>query len=652
MLRNWLFWLLLVSPVTMAASDETMDRLFQMSLEELLEITITSATRHEESLDSVPASVTVYTREQLRVLGINKLSQLMNFVPGFQSQRFDNASESFSFSSRAYAGSGSGREILILLDGQRLNSDWSGGVHSSQGLIDLDKIARIEFIRGPGSAIYGSNAYLGVINITSQAINESAISLATLNGSGTQTMASVQWQGDHEAWESELFVKTINDEGQKLRVFDPFKNDLVTTRDPYVFEEVYLKAKGNYASLAIYQSRTRNKQFYVSGFVSNGPNLLDAKTRFVDIKYQYPLSEQLQLHGNLSLSKKRFDIAGLISPALPPNELGIRGEIEEQEPLAEISLSYLGDEGAKALAGIEWRRPKIIDSDANLFGAASLYLSQAPLTHRTIYGLFAQYQGAINDQLHYVLGLRHDDYSNFGGHLSPRGGLVWDYSAGQTLKWLYGESFRAPSRGETDVQNSSAILGNPNLKPEVARTSELIWQTQEQTYFLATTLFYTELRDVISNAQTTPIERYNTGDESLAGLELEWHHQWAPALSSRFNTSWIFDGPNQVNSEAEFFSGLSLVYLTNHFSLAFMVNHHSTKQDAYVDNQVDAVRDIPQRSFINVHYRRFFPHDLELYFHLNNLSDEGYNSTSQRAGNNVGVPNRAIGFMTGLRWQY
>ncbi len=97
-------------------------------------------------------------------------------------------------------------------------------------------------------------------------------------------------------------------------------------------------------------------------------------------------------------------------------------------------------------------------------------------------------------------------------------------ATGQTLKWLYGESFRAPSRAETDVQNSSVILANPNLKPEVARTSEIIWQTQEQTYFLAGTLFYTELDDVISNAQTTPIERYNTGDENLAGLELEWHH--------------------------------------------------------------------------------------------------------------------------------
>ncbi len=144
MLRIWLYCLLLFSPWLRA--DVVMDRLFQMSLQELLEVTITSSTRHEESLSSVPASVTVYTREQLRILGIDRLTQLMNFVPGFQSQRYDNASYSYHFSSRGYSGAGGGREVLILLDGQRLNTDWSGGIYVANGLINLEKIARIEFI--------------------------------------------------------------------------------------------------------------------------------------------------------------------------------------------------------------------------------------------------------------------------------------------------------------------------------------------------------------------------------------------------------------------------------------------------------------------------------------------------------------------------
>ena len=650
MLRIWLYCLLLFSPWLRA--DVVMDRLFQMSLQELLEVTITSSTRHEESLSSVPASVTVYTREQLRILGIDRLTQLMNFVPGFQSQRYDNASYSYHFSSRGYSGAGGGREILILLDGQRLNTDWSGGIYVANGLINLEKIARIEFIRGPGSAIYGSNAYLGVVNLISEAVDEAHLSVASLNGSGTESRASVQWHGNFDNVQADVFVNTINHEGQDINIFDPFKNDKVGSRDPFVFKEFYLKAKSDRLSLALYQSNTRNKQFYVSGFVSNGPNLLEGNSQFIDLKYKQPLTSNLTLNSKLSLSQKRLDIAALISPTLPPNELGIKGEIEEQEPQAEISLSYLGDNGSKALAGVEWRRPKIIDSDANLFGVSNLYLAQAPLTHRTIYGLFVQHQGNINKQLHYVWGLRQDDYSNFGGHLSPKGALIWDYQEGKTLKWLYGESFRAPSRSETDIQNSAAIAANPDLKAEVARTTEFIWQNRGLNNFLTGTLFYSELDNVIRNAQTTPIERYNSGHEKLAGIELEWHHQWNQQFSSRVNGSWVFDGPSHVNSEAEIFAGASLVYQDNKFSAALMVNHHSSKQDAYVDNAVDVVRDVPSRSFIDAHFSRFFPHDLELYLHINNVSDERYDSVSQRADNTEGVPSRRAGLMTGLRWQY
>jgi outer membrane cobalamin receptor len=652
MSRIGLYCLLLVSSWVRADADVVMERLFQMSLQELLEVTITSSTRHEESLSSVPASVTVYTRKQLRVLGIDRLNQLMNFVPGFQSQRFDNAGYSYRFSSRGYAGSSAGREILILLDGQRLNSDWSGGIYVSNGVINLDKIERIEFIRGPGSAIYGSNAYLGVVNLISQAVDGAHLSVASLNGSGLETRASVQWHGDFDAVQTDFFVNTTNHEGQDVRVFDPFKADNVNSSDPFVFEELYLKAKSERLSLAFYHSNTRNEQFYVSGFVSNGPNLLEANSQFIDLKYTQPLTPNVTFNSKLSLSQKRLNIAAVISPSLPPNELGIKGVIEEREPQAEISLSVLGDNGSKGLAGVEWRRPKIMDSDANLFGIANTYLPQAPLTHRTIYGFFVQYQQNINEQLNYVWGLRQDDYSNFGGHLSPKGALIWTFNERQTVKWLYGESFRAPSRSETEIQNSAAILANPDLTSEVARTTELIWQYQGLERFLTGTLFYTELENVITNAQTLPIERYNTGNENLAGVELEWHRQWTQQLSSRMNASWIFNGPNNQNSEAEVFAGASVVYQNNKFSAAIMINHHGSKQDVYVDDHLNVVRNVSSRSFIDAHFSRFLPHDLELYLHINNVSDETYNSVSQRAGNSQGVPSRGVGIMTGLRWQY
>ncbi|MEH6347643.1 MAG: TonB-dependent receptor [Bermanella sp.] len=638
-----------ISEAAFSTTVNNMDDLFNLSLEELVNIKITSATRHEESLSSVPASITVYSREQIRALGIDRLTTLMNFVPGFQSQRNDTAGFVHTFSSRGTGDAGDGRNVLVLLDGQRLNNDWSGGIYLSNGIINLEKIERIEFIRGPGSAIYGSNAFTGVINLISQAENEAHVALTTLNGSGTVSQTSLQWQQPFNNIDTQWFVNFIDDEGQRLKVFDPFKDAFVTTRDPYQFKEVYLKTQSQNLKASFYHSVTQAEQFYVLGFVSNQENHMDATSSHVDLQYTKAISKNITLNSKASLSRKRFDLAGIISPALPPNELGITGEIEEQEPQAEITLSYLGDEEQKALVGVEWRRPKIIDSDANLFGVLDSYLPQAPLTHRTIYGLFAQYQGDVSEQLHYVLGLRHDDYSNFGAHSSPRGGLIWQYDQKQTFKWLYGESFRAPSRGETDVENSSAIVANPDLNPEVARTTELIWQSLHRQTFFATTLFYTEFDNLISDAQTTPIERFNSGSEAIAGMEFEWHQQWSERLSSRVNASWILESTSGANIEAEFFSGMSLVYLNEKFSGALMLNHHSSKDDSYVQGTEIKERDVGQRSFLDANFRWFLPLNFETYLKLNNITNEKYNSVALRTGISQGVPNRSSSAMIGLR---
>jgi len=641
-----------ISEAAFSASTDMMEGLFKLSLQELLNTKVTSATLHEESLDSAPAAITVYSRQQIRALGIDRLTTLMNFVPGFQSQRNDVTSFGQSFSSRGISDAGDGRNVLVLLDGQRLNTDWTGGLYLANGIINLEKIERIEFIRGPGSAIYGSNAFVGIINLVSQAENEAHVAVKTLNGSGTVSQVSAQWQQQFKMIVTQWFINFIDDEGQRLKVFDPFKDALVDTRDPYQFKEFYLKTKHQNLDMSFYHSVTQAEQFYVSGFVANQENRMDATSSYLDLQYELALSDNTSLNAKTSLSRKRFDIAALVSPALPPNELGISGEIEEQEPQVELTLKYLGDEGQKAMAGIEWRRPKITDSDANLFGALDLYLPQAPLNHRTIYGLFAQYQGDVSEQLHYVLGLRHDDYSNFGGHSSPRGGLIWQYDDQQTFKWLYGESFRAPSRAETDVENSSTIVANPELEPEVAHTTELIWQSHHRQTFLATTLFYIELSNIITDTQTTPAQRYNTGHETFAGVELEWHKQWRENLISRMNVSWIFDGPSQANIEAELFSGLSLTYINEKFSGALMLNHHATKEDSFVQNTEIKEREIAQRSYLDAHFRWFLPRNIEVYLHLENITDENYYSVALRSGTSQGIPNRGSSVMSGLRLSF
>ena len=124
------------------------------------------------------------------------------------------------------------------------------------------------------------------------------------------------------------------------------------------------------------------------------------------------------------------------------------------------------------------------------------------------------------------------------------------------------------------------------------------------------------------------------------------------------NASWIINGPQQTNSEARFFAGASLVYQTASFSGALMINHHSGKEDAYqtnnssTQNQVEAVRNIASRSFLDANIRWYLPYDFEVYLRLNNMTDQKYNGVSLRAENAQGVPSRGASLLTGVRWEF
>ncbi len=85
----------------------------------------------------------------------------MNLVPSYQSSRSDNFVLNQAASARGRRLGTAVSEILVLVDGQRLNNDWSGGSSQSDSFINLENVERVEFIRGPGSSIYGSNAVMG-----------------------------------------------------------------------------------------------------------------------------------------------------------------------------------------------------------------------------------------------------------------------------------------------------------------------------------------------------------------------------------------------------------------------------------------------------------------------------------------------------------
>jgi outer membrane receptor protein involved in Fe transport len=96
---------------------------------------------------------------------------------------------------------------------------------------------------------------------------------------------------------------------------------------------------------------------------------------------------------------------------------------------------------------------------------------------REVTGVFAQYDGRISDKLLLTTGVRYDRYSDFGSTVNPRLGLVYKANESNTLKFSYGQAFRAPSVAETRLANNSMLAGNLDLQPEKIKTYELHWST-------------------------------------------------------------------------------------------------------------------------------------------------------------------------------
>jgi iron complex outermembrane receptor protein len=180
---RWIGLVLILSAVPIRAAGQAPVRpdLGQTSLEDLMKIRITSASRKEQRADEVPAAVFVITQEDIRRSGIRTLPELFRLVPGVQVARL--TSSNWAVSIRGFNDQFSNK-LLVLIDGRSIYKRVFSGVFWDAVDLVLDDIERIEVIRGPGAAVWGANAVNGVINIVTKSAADSQGALVRV-GAGT-----------------------------------------------------------------------------------------------------------------------------------------------------------------------------------------------------------------------------------------------------------------------------------------------------------------------------------------------------------------------------------------------------------------------------------------------------------------------------------
>src|ERR1700736_233405 len=178
---------------TSAGSQENPKDLAEKSIEDLMNMEVTSVSKKEQKLSSVAAAIFVITQEDIRRSGATNIPDLLRMVPGLDVAQIN--AHTWAISARG-VNHQFANELLVLIDGRAVYTPLFGGVYWDTQDVPLEDIDRIEVIRGPGATVWGANAVNGVINIITKKAADTQGALVTAGG-GTagQARGTVQYGG-------------------------------------------------------------------------------------------------------------------------------------------------------------------------------------------------------------------------------------------------------------------------------------------------------------------------------------------------------------------------------------------------------------------------------------------------------------------------
>jgi outer membrane receptor protein involved in Fe transport len=468
------------------------------------EDTLALATRHEEKVKKVPAIAASFGREQIRALGARTVADVLDVVPGLTISR-----DVQGFHRVSVRGLRNDAEVLFLLNGQRLNSFYDGRALMN---LPVENLERIEVIRGPGSALYGAGAFLGVVNIVTHRAEGllAAVSgggfpsledrlASTFDGhlAGAHTFGRFKLSGDADVWyqagdsvpieKDALEAETL---AQKLREpLDPAGH----THDERFFlnlglgGEIELTSQSHLDFSARMLSEDRSALMGLFDTVGEDSRL-KWQVLLGDISYEHAVSDRVRvrarLHGNQQDTDRLFQI-GPANFRIGPddNQVFPDGMLEQTRVTvrsvgANVDADLLLGEGNRLSVGAaselqmlsaygyetnytldNRRRSSLTTPDGvvdilNLAGGAA--------ARRLSFGIFAQDQWTVVEPLTLTFGVRVDatqlpavDTTNntitgtrWVPSVNPRVGLVFSATDSLVLKLLYGRAFRSPTLQE------------------------------------------------------------------------------------------------------------------------------------------------------------------------------------------------------------
>jgi iron complex outermembrane receptor protein len=429
--------------------QKSSDALENLSLEQLVNVRVTSVSKKETDAFTSPAAITVITQDDIQRNGFTSIPDALRMVPGMDVAQI-NADE-WAVSTRGFNAQ-FGRDLLVLIDGRCVYTPSSAGVYWSAQDVVMEDLDRIEVIRGPGASLWGANAVDGVINIISKSAKDTqGLLVSSSGGNLDQDSATVRYGGElasnlyyrvyAKRFDDSAFSDTTgnstmdawNSTQAGFRTdWEPPSGNFLTLQGDYYYSEASNPLQ--LASLAPPITSVVNDDEH-----NQGGNVLGRWTRTFSDSAQLSLQtyfdhvEQQNSYGNLHQNTYDVDLQDRFALGSRNDVVwgaGYRYQVVQDTPSFELT----------------WN-PEIADI--------------------RLFNIFAQDDiTLVRDRLHVILGSKFENNSLVGWEIQPNGRLLWTPAENQSVWAAVSRATRTPSLFELDSRlNPAAFPTGPTSPP-------------------------------------------------------------------------------------------------------------------------------------------------------------------------------------------
>ncbi|MFC2145905.1 TonB-dependent receptor [Acidobacteriota bacterium] len=492
-----------------------------ISLEDLLNVEITTAGKKAERIADIPASVVLITRADIERYGYQTLDEVLENVPGLFGidQR---GTDGMIFGVRGFWAAFA-NNIIFLINGvrqERMQSD--GGIYPEQ-YIPVEAIDRIEVIRGPMSVIYGPGAFFGVINIfTNDTTNPGLVSIS----GGMEQSVRLAARGSFQKDDLSLAFNAgyYNTAGPDIPHTDMSTQDLSiyttfnSTKDLWENEAKFFSFSGAYKGFYANVTYSRSDKEWYLIFLPSTPDGSVAHRTMTSISFGYKedFSDQFSLDGKFSYRKG--STWGDFSWFIPEGTLNIGGDYNLREEYeVDLTAIYTPSEKFNITAGL-WYKKRIVEQLQSVYPLLDFHYRIAifdPIVNQAGY---IQADIAPTKALRFVLGARLEKATKYSTYyrdlfayavgadadfeytkteVIPRAALILYLNERNIVKLLYGKAINMPSFYHTVAQATSV---QPPVEPEFITTFEFNYLASfSENFNVNASVFYNKFDGLIIN---------------------------------------------------------------------------------------------------------------------------------------------------------